>query len=175
MLSAEFIDFYHSWQSKAAAYSDEDLRSAFDKLFTLFVVYNRLYAAATLELAHRPESGVVLRGPSFPDGKAARQYVALYLTPESLIDAIEADVHCVDAIKEIIAFLEHGRFFIKLHRVHGTRQPSEDRTLLLQFRSDSKEERAKAILEFVYSVRCNLFHGQKSFEVIQLDVIGPAN
>jgi hypothetical protein len=47
MLSAEFIDFYHNWQSKAAAYSDEDLRSAFDKFFTLFVLYNRLYAAAS--------------------------------------------------------------------------------------------------------------------------------
>ena len=175
MLNPEFTDFYHNWRAKADEYGGHDVRSAFDRFFTLFVIYNRLYAEATFELARQPGSRVVVPNGSFPDGKAAREYVGQYLDPEYLIDAVENDVSCVEAIRAIIAFLDEGRFFIKLHRVKGTRQPDQDQELLRRLRSNSKKERAEAVLDFLYSVRCNLFHGHKSFEGVQIEVMRPAN
>jgi hypothetical protein len=175
MLNREFNDFYHNWRAKADELDGVDVRSAFDRFFTLFVIYNRLYAEATFELARQPGSGVVVPNGSFPDGKAARKYVGQYLNNEHLIDTVENEVPCAEAIQAIVAFLEQGRFFIKLHRVNGTRQPDQDRELLTKLRSNSKDDRAEAVLDFLYSVRCNLFHGHKSFEGIQIEVMRPAN
>jgi hypothetical protein len=175
MLNKEFHEFFHVWREKAASHG-HDLRGEFDRFFTLFVIYNRLYAEATFELARRPGSGVRLGANKlFPDGKAARVYVGQYLGNEHLIDVVEGDAGCADAIQSIITFLDEGRFFIKLHRVNGTRQVAEDQELSRKFRSHSKNQRAEAVLDFVYSVRCNLFHGHKSFKAIQLQVIRPAN
>lgn len=94
---------------------------------------------------------------------------------ELLVDTSEADQNCVTAIQTVISFLDQHRFFIKLHRVDGTRQPHEDRELLRKFRSRSKNLRAEAVLDFLYSVRINLFHGHKTFEQVQLEVMRPAN
>lgn len=140
----------------------------------MFVIYNRLYARATFELARRPGSGVRL-GRSFPVGKAAREYVGIYLNNANLIDSLESDPASSEAIEAIKTFLDQGRFFIKLHRLNGTRQPDEDRALLRKFSSNSKDQRAEAVLDFLYSVRCNLFHGHKAFEGVQLEVMRPAN
>ena len=175
MLNQEFREFVHIWREKAARHG-HNLRGEFDRFFTLFVIYNRLYAEATFELARRPGSGVTLgANNAFPDGRAARVYVGQYLGNEHLIEVMEGDAVCADAIQNIITFLDQGRFFIKLHRVYGTRQEAEDQRLLSKFRSQSKNQRAEAVLDFVYSVRCNLFHGHKSFKAIQLKVIRPAN
>lgn len=176
MLNLEFNEFYRNWRAKADEYQGNDIRSAFDRFFTLFVTYNRLYAEATFELARQPGSGVTLDPKrSFPDGKAARLYVGKYLGREHLIDVLEGDQRCAEAIQAIATFLEQGRFFIKLHMIHGTRQPDKDRELLNKFRSRSKSQRAEAVLDFLYSVRINLFHGHKAFRPVQMGVMRPAN
>jgi hypothetical protein len=175
VLNREFQDFVNNWREKAATYG-HNLRGEFDRFFTLFVIYNRLYAEATFELVRQPGSGVTLDpNRSFPDGRAARVYVGQYLGSANVIDVMEGDPVCANAIQSIITFLDEGRFFIKLHRVNGTRQPAEDQKLLRKLRSHSKNQRAEAVLDFVYSVRCNLFHGHKSFRSVQLEVMRPAN
>ena len=53
VLSNEFQEFYRTWMTKAAEYGTEELRDCFDKFFTLFVVYNRLYAEVTFTLVRK--------------------------------------------------------------------------------------------------------------------------
>jgi hypothetical protein len=176
MLNLEFSDFYRDWRHKADEYQGNDIRSAFDRFFTLFVIYNRLYAQATFELVQQPGSGVTLdQKKSFPDGKAAKVYVGKYLGNAQLIDSLEGDQPCAEAIQAIMTFLEEQRFFIKLHMIYGTHQPEKDLELLRKFRSRGKNQRAEAVLDFLYSVRINLFHGHKAFEPVQMGVITPAN
>lgn len=80
MLSPEFRSFYLRWHRKADDYDAQHLGGAFDRFFTLFVVYNRLYAQATFELARQPGSGVHIDPNGFfPDGKAAKKYVGQFL------------------------------------------------------------------------------------------------
>jgi hypothetical protein len=176
MLSREFHTFYNRWRAKANHYHGGDIRAAFDRFFTLYVIYNRLYAEATFELDRQPGSGVSLaQKRSFPDGPAARIYVGKYLGSAYLIDNLEGDPSCAEAINGIVAFLEERRFFIKLHRITGARQPDEDLELLRKFRSRGKIQRAEAVLDYIYSVRCNLFHGHKAFEGVQVEVLRTAN
>jgi hypothetical protein len=46
-LSSSFVHFIRDWTTKAESIQlrDHDLASYFDKFFTLFVIYNRLYTS----------------------------------------------------------------------------------------------------------------------------------
>jgi hypothetical protein len=68
----------------------------------------------------------------------------------------------------IPALLGEGRFALKLDPVTGARRPEEDANLL------GSTRRAKAVLEALYAVRCNMFHGRKGFRPIRLELLQPA-
>lgn len=182
MLNTEFHRFYRHWSEKANDYSDlnSDHGAAFDRFFALFIIYNRLYAQATFELAQQGRPGVAIKNDWFPDGKAAKEYVHEYLGRENMIDLIEADEPSREAIQSVISFLDAHppfgpRFGIKLDMIYGLPCRGRDLELLRKLRSARRHERGAAVLDFLYSVRCNLFHGHKDFEPVQVDVMGPAN
>jgi hypothetical protein len=52
-LSDRLRTFADNWRGKAQAYTVDDLGGAFDRFFTLYVVFNRLYVEATYRRAHR--------------------------------------------------------------------------------------------------------------------------
>jgi len=178
MLNPESREFYNRWRCKADAYEGDDVRDLFDRFVTQFVIYNRLYADATFSLASENRIRLDPDG-SFPDGKAAKSYVAQYLGATSLIEALEADPGCAEAIRAVIRLLSarvsERQFFIILDKITGAHQPEEDKRLLNSLRSTSRAARAEGILEFLYAVRVNLIHGHKSFEPIQKEVVQPAN
>ncbi len=177
MLSQEFHNFYNRWRSKANHYRGQDIRAAFDRFFTLFVIYNRLYGEATFELARRNLINLNRR-TSFPDAQAAKEYVRQYLGGPNMMQLLDANPDCVEAIQAVIGLLDgpvQGRqFAIKLNMIDGSPQRDEDLKLLRMFRSASPNERAKGILHFLYAVRCNLFHGHKGFDRVQIEVMRPA-
>jgi hypothetical protein len=70
--------------------------------------------------------------------------------------------------------LREGRFSLKLDPVTGDRRPAKDRQLLTALESRSRNQKAKAVLETLYSIRCNMFHGQKDFQLHQLALLRPA-
>jgi len=45
---------------------------------------------------------------------------------------------------------------------------------LAALESRGSNRRAKAVLEALYAIRCNMFHGQKGFQPIQLELLQPA-
>lgn len=178
MLSAEFHAFHGKWLAKADQYEGQNLLSAFDRFFTLFVIYNRLYAETTFHIARQGQLNLANK-TSFPDSAAATDYVVQFLGSNDLIKLFEASPESARGIQEMIALLAGpigGRQFnIKLDMIHGNAQRDEDIKLLGKFRSNGAHDRATAVLEFIYAVRCNLFHGHKSFDAIQLEVMRPAN
>lgn len=170
-LAEDLRTFCNGWRAKARDYSVEEIRGAFDRFFTSYVVFNRLYAEATYRLARR---GQVKLRERFPDSQAAQEYVLQYCGALFLIRAWEADAASRTALDRIAEHLRERRFALKLHPVTGERRPEEDAKLLAALESRGSNRRAKAVLEALYAIRCNMFHGQKGFQPIQLDLLQPA-
>ncbi len=87
-LSPDLRNFCSNWRAKATAYSTDELAGAFDRFFTSYVAFNRLYAEATYRLAQR---GRVNLHERFPDSQAAQEYVVQFCTAETLTRAWEDD------------------------------------------------------------------------------------
>ena len=90
-LNQEFSDFITNWLAKADQITLGEPATYFDKFFTLYVVYNRLYAEATFALARSGQIDISRR-KSFPDRKAAINYVVRLIGSANLIRAIANDV-----------------------------------------------------------------------------------
>ncbi len=174
MTSPEFGNFCSKWLKKARAYSGKTLEEHFDKFFTLYVVYNRAYAEATFWLARNGQIDISKR-TSFPDAQAAKDYVLQFVTAKRFLELINSSEECRTAINEILDFIQAGRFSIKLEMVYGNPQRDKDLELALNLKSVAANTRAHAILDFIYAVRCNTFHGHKGFDPVQIDVLRPVN
>ena len=170
-LSSEFIDFVERWKHKADSYSEQTDQDVFDHFFTLFVVFNRLYSEATFVL-HRKKS-LELKEDRFHDYKAATSYVLDYLSSNYYLHLLEDDNETKEALKTLSELIENCTFHIKLNMVTGAIQPAEDEKLFKSLVSKCKNTRATAILGALYSVRCNMFHGNKEFAPIQKTLLKP--
>lgn len=170
-LSPDLREFCDSWRAKAAACSMENINGAFDRFFTSYVTFNRLYVEATHRLARR---GQVKLRERFPDPQAAQDYVVQFCTAATLTGAWENSANAAAALHEIADHLREGRFALRLDPVTGARRPAKDRELLTALESRSRNRKAKAVLEALYAIRCNMFHGQKDFELRQLALLRPA-
>ena len=171
-LSSEFTDFYTSWMNKARPRGQADLRQAFDRFFTLYVLFNRLYAEATFRLGRRGQVQLQNRH-RFPDSEAAQEYVVQYLGAASLLRALDNDPETHRALESVRGLVCNGDFSIKLNMLTGDPQPDEDRDLGRRLADPSSNTRAAAVLETLYAVRCNMFHGHKGFHPVQLDLLRP--
>jgi len=157
--------FCRRWVEKALQYDDGSLSGAFDQFFSLFVAYNRLYC----QLA--AESG--LRGKG--DHCEATRRFAEIVGPEALASVLDAPGAQEDlgALASLIA--PDGGFFVTVSRKTGAPDSSRDRELHGLLTSQSASERVEGLLEFLYQVRCNMFHGRKNFEHDQLRILRPCS
>jgi hypothetical protein len=173
MLKQEIKEFCSNWLEKTNNLDDNTLSDVFDKFFTLYVVYNRLYVETTFRLSNKGQINLTNR-TSFPDNKAATKYVSQFLGSNKIFIEFEKEIF-VNAISLIINILENHSFYIKLHQVNGMPQPDEDDKLLKKLKSKNVGKKIDGILDFIYSVRCNIFHAQKGYQIGQLEVLNPAN
>jgi hypothetical protein len=172
VLSPELNEFYRSWLRKAEHYSYAELSGYFDKFFTLYILYNRLYAEATFVLARREKINISKR-TSFPDSQAAKEYVLQFLGSEKLLSVLESDPESRLALTTIVSLIEEERFHINLDMVYGRPQRDKDLELLKSLRSRSINEKALAVLDTIYSIRCNMFHSHKGFHQVQIEILKP--
>jgi hypothetical protein len=172
MLTPEFENFCESWLRKADAYKSS-VHDHFDRFFTQFVVFNRIYAEATFRWAR--QAGIRISNDHFPDGKGAKEYILNYVGAQNFVAALENQQKSANAIDQIIGILQEGHFSIRLHMVYGTRQRAKDLKLLQDLLSPNAQIKGTAILTFVYSIRCNTFHGHKGFDPIQIAILEPTN
>ncbi len=168
MLSPQFQQFCTNWLVKAEAYNEGTIEGCCDKFFTLFVVFNRLYAEATFELARR-EVVQIAPNRSLPDRKGATEFTLQFIG-QAEFDNLSGKID--QPVRELIRLIDQGQFYIKLSVPNGGHQPGADIKLLQALRSRGKT-RALAVLDAVYSIRCNLFHGHKAFDPVQIELLRP--
>ena len=171
-LSPEFGDFYKRWMEKATNRGRDDFRDYFDNYFSLFVAFNRLYAEATFILARKGAPKLAQR-TSFPDAEAAKTYVLKYLGSRYYLEKLERNQEASPALETLKGLISSHRFYIKLNMMTGERQPEKDEELLRKLESRGVNQRAEAVLDLLYSVRCNMFHGHKGFQEVQVDLLKP--
>ncbi|MEI7636246.1 MAG: hypothetical protein WCJ37_03000 [Syntrophus sp. (in: bacteria)] len=169
MLSGEIERFINQWMNRAQQYTDTNIDGCYDKFFTLFVVFNRLYAEATFELARRGSINLAPNRP-LPDKKGATEYTLEVIGLDNFENLYRSNLS--EPVQTIANLIESERFYIILSSPNGDIQPEKDQALLHDLKSTGKT-RALAILEVMYKVRCNLFHGHKSFHPIQTDLLKP--
>jgi len=178
MLNHRFQDFCDRWLKKAREYDETELSQCFDKFFTLFVVYNALYSetAALLYRKARAESrnDYKMESDHFPDSEAATKYVLDLLGSRNLLNTLKDDLESSKAIETIIDLMDRKRFNVQLDPVWGRLQPDKDQELLASLKSNSRDNKARAILTVIYSIRCNIFHGRKGFVDHQEELLIPA-
>ena len=109
--SPEFREFYSRWKEKSRAYQS-DLQGSFDRFFTLYVLFNRLYTEATFRLGQRGDVKITNRN-RFPDAEAAQEYVVQYLGATTLITGLSGDSErsALDSIRNQVC---SGLFWVKL-------------------------------------------------------------
>lgn len=160
--------FCQRWIDKAGAYRSNDLEDLFDRFFTLFVAYNRYYSAAA-EL-HRAsinsQQAQYLQG----DRREATIVMARLIRQSRFADAMHETPAIDAACQAISTLLQERRFF--LHSFRGTREPDLERDAKLA--EGLQEHNLLSVLECLYQIRCNIFHGEKEFAPRQAELLAPA-
>lgn len=161
---ASTMRFCWRWLAKAQQYDLSSLDGAFDRFFSLFVVHNRLYS----------HMARVLGQPAGGDRKSATRLFARAVGHEVLRTALTEDEGQSD-IQRLGQLIDpDGPFY--LISTKGTDEPDADRNRDLRRRLECNEAKTKveAVLEYLYLIRCNMFHGEKDFDNSQLAIIQPA-
>lgn len=112
---------------------------------------------------------------SFPDTKAAKDYVIQYLTSSTINDAFNNDENCINAINRLREIIENQEFNVKLNMVTGVPEREKDLELLSRLESNHTHKKIKAIADFIYSIRCNVFHAQKRYGQNQIRILNPTS
>ena len=173
-LGNNFRQFHSRWMAKARRHNHKGLQQSFDRFFTLYVVFNHLYAEATFQLANHGQVRIQNRN-RFPDAEAAQEYVVQFLGADRLLQELNNDKSAQAALLSLQAQVCNGAFNLKLNMVTGAAQSNEDADLCRRLTGTNRNEQAAAILETLYAVRCNMFHGRKGFNPIQRALLDPLN
>ena len=168
MPNAQFDLFYQNWLSKSDNYNENILSGQFDKFISLYVAYNAIYMEVINELTI---AGYQLP-KDYKDKKAATDYVAQYLGGKYYIENLLNDEVSLESYNVICDIIEQNKFHIILEL--GVPQRHLDEELLKFLKSNSSQEKSKAILSTLYHIRCNIFHGQKDFNGRQSELLRPA-
>jgi hypothetical protein len=183
MIPTELQRFYNRWLQKSEAYQSQNLQDCFDKFFTLYVAYNRLYFELGISYVknHQRQRELIRFIPErnrpnsvyISDAKSAKDYIISFLGARMLLENITGDESCINAVCSISNLLEQRVFAIKLDQFTRERNADEDSKLLKKLKSNSAHDKTYAILDIIYSIRCNMFHGQKGYENIQMTLLVP--
>lgn len=164
MLSQNLRDFYLNWTAKAEQIPEEKLSDVYDKFITLFIAFNNLY--------NQIPNALISNGISvpnrIPDNESASIYVVNFLGAQTFLDNLTENQNDLTSIIESI---RNERFYIRLY--YGQRQRNEDLRILTNLESTNNRNKAIAILNVIYYVRCNMFHGHKDFVEYQRELVAP--
>lgn len=165
MLSPDQQDFYNRWLQKADNIVDEDVASLIDKYVTLCINYNFLYNIVPIKKAQetgnaREQVGDRAGATTFTIDFLGAAAIAHYLTQQGLDNQIQA----------LYQAMPH--FNIDLNR--GTPQPNRDQQLINGLQSAVPATKILALMKTLYSIRCNIVHGEKGLHQYQEMLLSPA-
>jgi hypothetical protein len=154
--------FCERWLQKATVYDTAQLQDAFDKFFTLFVAFNRLYFH-TAQVAGRDGTR--------EDRRNATRFFPKVVGHQRIFQAIMSDDgKDLQIMRQLIG--PEGSFFL-IAADRDTPHSVQNDDLYRRLGNDSPCIVVEALLEYIYQVRCNMFHGEKSFEDQQLILLLP--
>lgn len=167
---SSFRSFCDGWLEKADQYQLNSLTDYFDKFFTIYVVFNRLYNEVGKILVKRNEPGLKLpryKYAPLPDKASATDYIVRYYGEDVLKNEMQADRQCSVSVVQIVKLIEHGSFYF--HENYETGRPNTAKDLELA--SKAKFFCPKSILSIIYAARCNMLHGSKEFSAVQQELL----
>jgi hypothetical protein len=163
------------WLNKATSRQQvlDETMLAFEKFFSLFVAFNILYSHAAIKLEEpNPRE----------DKKHATRTFALWVGHEVILSNLDANPVSVQDLATLRGLIQrtaqaNAPFF--LFWLPGTdgipkSDVSKNSQLCQRLVSDQPVLRAEAILEYLYMVRCNIFHGTKALVRSQLEMLEPS-
>jgi hypothetical protein len=174
----ELNEFYHRWRIKSRDYKADSLVDYFDKFFTLYVIFNRIYSVAiavlheTGQLNDLVELGKIekLKKNRLVDDNVAATTCIAYFLKEELGDVVADNK---SEIEEFDLLIDQHIFNFDLF--YGKPQRNKDLELLEGLRSKNEFEKVESLLRILYNVRCNVFHAEKGYNNEQKFVLGPCN
>jgi hypothetical protein len=150
---SDIITFISRWRRKSLNYNLERLQGCFDAFFSAFVLYNFLYDYICQEDAHRfPEEG---------DRKRAVEVARRFLSSS----AIAEDEVVKRSAQELVDLVNEKSFYI--------RDDEWDAAQVAGLGTANAERWTEALMEVLYRIRCNTFHGRKLFHESQKRVLMP--
>lgn len=150
-LPSDTREFIRRWRDKRDSYGLQRLEDCFDRFFTSYVLYNFLY-----ELVAQQE-GYALHKDQESAVKAARRFLDAKILFEDEILRKES--------KRLLDLIEKRTFYI--------RGFPWDVERIAKLKSNDPEQWSKGLLEVVYGIRNNTFHGQKQFVPRQRLILVP--
>ena len=127
------------------------LEDCFDRFFTSYVLYNFLYELVGIR------EGYEFHG----DEEAAIKVVRKFLGAQILF----GDEDLQREAKALVELINQRIFYV--------RDTAWDAERVAKLRTSDPEQWSKGLLEIVYKIRCNTFHGQKRFEPQQCLILQP--
>ena len=149
-MKQDFIDFCSRWIAKAQCYQTDDLSDCFDKFVTLYILFNSQYNYLTKE---DDEDG--------GDRHKATIFIKQFIDCKKFCEIGTVTV----SLQAIIELIGDRVFYLK--------DEAKDSEIVSKMQSSDFEEKIEGILEMIYQVRCNLFHGDKSFVSNQKMILLP--
>ena len=147
-LLVAFLPRIKKWFEKA-----ERSKDAFDKYISFFIATNILY-------------GVWAKISQFRENPDKINDKKEFLNLQDLIDSKEEFI-LKSNIPRLVKILEEERLIVKIKVNHSNKFAQE---LFREHRGDSEKE-TEFLLETLYKVRCNLFHGEKGYEERQVKLL----
>jgi len=187
MIESGTKELVKRWLSKAESYANEELTSlngrlsfsrggkledSFDKFFSLYVAYNALYFEGTRFLISQ---NIPIEGKG--DKASATKNIPIYVGQKELYEEL---IKYKSDIEVIIASTD--KFYFATQRDNITPDFDKDNELISKIENsfnlteiEKQKEFNIALLELIYYVRCNMFHGKKEFDEVQKDFLDSIN
>ncbi|QKF66562.1 hypothetical protein AVENP_1006 [Arcobacter venerupis] len=150
----EKIEIAKRWLEKSKKYNNTDVEEVMDKFFSLYVSYNAIYSKFS-------------QGSANDDRSCATTKMAEYLKRENI--TILND--CESTVKKMIAPIKNGSFYI--YGNHSGQDFKKDNVIIQKIEEDINNY--ASILNFIYGLRSNMFHGEKQIIGEQIQLLNPAN
>jgi len=152
---------YLRWLDKLNQYAENSLNRYYDEFFTVFVGYNILYVEASKILVSQGQAKLNKYG-GINDSEGATTNIIKFLTADYLTSELLKATEVERNIDQLVTQL-NGGFYVRNHewdkkRIDGVASKTGNRT-------------GKAVLELIYGIRCNMFHGGKNFEADQKHIL----
>lgn len=164
-MTAQFKQFYSNWLTKVNSYEENNLSDIYDKFVSLFVLYNFLYN----QIHDKLVVAEILKPGRLFDKNMATKDVLKFIRADELIESLLKEDAADFNFKNLCEIIEKWDFNIIVRDGQGNR--SKDLKLLKEMRSSNNHIKSKALLEYIYHIRCNLFHGDKNYEENQRSLL----